>query len=149
MLYLNRRAGEAVIINNAIEVRVVEVRGRTVRLGFSFPAEVSVLREEVFLQIRDENEAAAHAAADAAGLGLRPERREPPPVALVMGSQSDWATMRHAADRARRAGRRLRRADRLGAPHARAPVRLRQGGRGQPASRSSSPAPAGRPTCPA
>ena len=63
MLYLNRRAGEAVIVNNAIEVRVVEVRGRTVRLGFSFPPDVSVLREEVFLQIRRENEAAAHAAA--------------------------------------------------------------------------------------
>ena len=63
MLYLNRRAGEAVIVNNAIEVRVVEVRGRTVRLGFSFPPDVSVLREEVFLQIRGENEAAAHTAA--------------------------------------------------------------------------------------
>ncbi len=62
MLYLNRRAGEAVIVNNAIEVRVVEVRGRTVRLGFSFPPDVSVLREEVFLQICSENEAAAHAA---------------------------------------------------------------------------------------
>jgi carbon storage regulator len=61
---LTRRAGEAVIINNAIEVRVVEVRGRTVRLGFRFPPEASVLREEVFLQIRCENEAAAKAAAD-------------------------------------------------------------------------------------
>lgn len=64
MLYLTRRAGEAVIINNAIEVRVVEVRGRTVRLGFRFPPEASVLREEVFLQIRSENEAAAKATAD-------------------------------------------------------------------------------------
>jgi carbon storage regulator len=64
MLYLNRRAGEAVILNNAIEVRVVEVRGRTVRLGFSFPPDVTVLREEVFLQIREGNEAAARAAAD-------------------------------------------------------------------------------------
>lgn len=62
MLYLTRRAGEAVIINNAIEVRVIEVRGRTVRLGFRFPPEASVLREEVFLQISRENEAAAGAA---------------------------------------------------------------------------------------
>ena len=64
MLYLNRRAGEAVIINNAIEVRVVEVRGKAVRLGFRFPAEASVLREEVFLQIREGNEAAARSVAD-------------------------------------------------------------------------------------
>ena len=59
MLYLTRRAGEAVIINNSIEVRVVELRGRSVKLGFTFPAGSSVLREEVFLQIRAENEAAA------------------------------------------------------------------------------------------
>lgn len=65
MLYLTRREGEAVIINNAIEVRIMEVRGRTVRLGFRFPPEASVLREEVFEQIRLENEAAAAAAAAA------------------------------------------------------------------------------------
>jgi carbon storage regulator len=58
MLYLNRRAGEAVILNNAIEVR-----GRTVRLGFSYPPDVSVLREEVFLQIREGNQDAARSAA--------------------------------------------------------------------------------------
>lgn len=63
MLYLSRRVGEAVIINNAIEVRVVEVKGRTVKLGFTFPAEASVLREEVFAQVRRENEAAAESAA--------------------------------------------------------------------------------------
>lgn len=63
MLYLSRRVGEAVIINNAIEVRVVEVKGRTVKLGFVFPADASVLREEVFAQVRRENEAAAETAA--------------------------------------------------------------------------------------
>ena len=29
---------------------------------------------------------------------MSPEPAAPPPVAIVMGSQSDWATMRHAAD---------------------------------------------------
>lgn len=62
MLNLTRRVGEAVIINNAIEVRVLEVRGRAVRLGFRFPQDASVLREELFLLVRDENEAAARAA---------------------------------------------------------------------------------------
>lgn len=59
MLYLSRREGQAVIIENEIEVRVVEVRGRTVKLGFTFPKNVSVLREEVFQEIKLENEAAA------------------------------------------------------------------------------------------
>ena len=81
MLYLSRRVGEAVIINNAIEVRVIEVRGKTVKLGFTFPAEASVLREEVFAQVRRENEAAAEAAAGlteaAAGLApLAPPRAD-------------------------------------------------------------------------
>ncbi|MCS6778701.1 MAG: carbon storage regulator [Geminicoccaceae bacterium] len=63
MLYLTRREGEAVIINNEITVRVVELRGRTVKLGLTFPRGASVLREEVFLQIRSANEAASRSAA--------------------------------------------------------------------------------------
>jgi carbon storage regulator len=63
MLYLSRRAGEAVIINNSVEVRVIAVHGRTVRLGLRFPPDCSVLREEVFRQIREGNEAAARSAA--------------------------------------------------------------------------------------
>lgn len=70
MLYLTRRAGEAVIINNTIEVRVLEVRGRSVKLGFRCPAEATVLREELFLQISCENAAAARAAGDALALAL-------------------------------------------------------------------------------
>ncbi|MCB1989864.1 MAG: carbon storage regulator, partial [Geminicoccaceae bacterium] len=61
MLYLTRRIGEAVIINNAIEVRVVELKGKTVKLGFTFPPSATVLREEIYLQIKRENEAAAAA----------------------------------------------------------------------------------------
>ena len=67
MLYLTRRTGEAVIVNNQVEVRVVAVKGRSVKLGFTFPATASVLREEVFLQIKAENEAAAQAAVDLFG----------------------------------------------------------------------------------
>ncbi len=59
MLYLTRKVGEAVIINHDIEVRVVELRGKTVKLGFSFPAQASVLREEVFLELEAANRAAA------------------------------------------------------------------------------------------
>ena len=72
MLYLTRRPGEAVIINNAIEVRVVELKGKSVKLGFTFPANATVLREEVFLQIKAENEAAVAASADV----LRPRTAE-------------------------------------------------------------------------
>ena len=70
MLYLSRRAGEAIIINNDIEVRVVEVKGKSVKLGLNFPSDASVLREEVFLQIKSENEQAARALGQLDGLDL-------------------------------------------------------------------------------
>jgi carbon storage regulator len=66
MLYLSRKIGESIIINNSIELTVVEVRGRTVKLGFVFPPEASVLRKEIHDKISDENRAAAsHAMQDA------------------------------------------------------------------------------------
>ncbi len=62
MLYLIRKPGEAVIINHCIEIRVVEVRGKTVKLGLTFPPEATVLREEVFEAIKEANRAALEAA---------------------------------------------------------------------------------------
>ncbi|MEO1089030.1 MAG: carbon storage regulator [Pseudomonadota bacterium] len=59
MLYLTRKVGEAVIVNHDVEVRVIELRGKTVKLGFVFPPHASVLREEVFVQLREANLAAA------------------------------------------------------------------------------------------
>lgn len=63
MLYLTRKVGESVMINESIEVTVVEVRGRSVRLGFTFPPEASVLRREIFERVQEENRAAAEAGA--------------------------------------------------------------------------------------
>ena len=57
-------------------------------------------------------------------------------VAIIMGSQSDWATMRHAAETLDALGVPHDRADRLGAPHARPALRVRQGREGARASRS-------------
>ncbi len=59
MLYLTRKVGESVIINNTIELTVVEVRGKSAKLGFTFPPDASVLRKELFERIREENIAAA------------------------------------------------------------------------------------------
>lgn len=67
MLYLSRKIGESIIINNDIEMTVVEVRGRTVKLGFVFPPDASVLRKEIFENIRAQNLAASQAD-DAIGL---------------------------------------------------------------------------------
>lgn len=59
MLYLTRKPGDAIIINNTIEVTVVEVKGKSVKLGFTFPASASVLRKEIYDKVMAENFAAA------------------------------------------------------------------------------------------
>ena len=64
MLYLTRKAGESVIINDDIEVTVVDIRGRSVKLGFTFPQGASVLRRELYEKIQKENLEAAQASAD-------------------------------------------------------------------------------------
>jgi len=61
MLYLTRKPGETIVINDDIEVTVIEVRGRAVKLGFTFPAEATVLRKKIHDKIREENIAAAQA----------------------------------------------------------------------------------------
>ena len=66
MLYLTRKVGESVIINDNIEVTVVEVRGKTIKLGFTFPPDVNVLRRELYERIQEENRLAALAAKDGA-----------------------------------------------------------------------------------
>lgn len=55
MLYLSRKVGESVIINNSIELTVVEVRGKTAKIGFTFPPEVTVLRKEIHEKITQAN----------------------------------------------------------------------------------------------
>jgi carbon storage regulator len=62
MLYLTRKIGESVVINSDIEVTIIEVRGRSVRLGFNFPSNASVLRREIFERVQAENREAADAA---------------------------------------------------------------------------------------
>jgi len=59
MLYLTRKIGESVIINDDIEVTVIEVRGKSIKLGFTFPEHATVLRREIFERIQEENRAAA------------------------------------------------------------------------------------------
>lgn len=63
MLYLTRKVGESIVINESIEVTVIEVRGKSIKLGFTFPPEASVLRREIFERIQAENQAATEAGA--------------------------------------------------------------------------------------
>lgn len=67
MLVIRRKAGEAVVLTGGIEVVVLEAGPHGVKLGFSAPQEVVVLRKEIRLA-QEANMAAAEAARDAATL---------------------------------------------------------------------------------
>lgn len=54
MLYLTRKIGESIVINDDIEVTVVDVRGKSIKLGMTFPEDVSVYRREVYERILAE-----------------------------------------------------------------------------------------------
>jgi carbon storage regulator len=69
MLILTRRAGERVVIGEDVLVTVMEVSGQTVRLGIAAPQGVPIYREEIWLAVKEENRAAAEAAADALPAG--------------------------------------------------------------------------------
>jgi carbon storage regulator len=64
MLYLSRKLGESIIINNTIELTVVEIKGKAVKLGFTFPHEATVLRKELHQKISEQNLAAAQTEED-------------------------------------------------------------------------------------
>lgn len=68
MLYLTRKPGQSIMINNAVEVTVVEVKGKTVKLGVTFPKDTTVLRKEIYDKVLQENIKAADASmGDATG----------------------------------------------------------------------------------
>lgn len=61
MLALSRKKGEAIIINNNIEITILEVKGDQIKIGIDAPKEVPIYRKEVYVQIQEANRAATDA----------------------------------------------------------------------------------------
>ena len=62
MLMITRKVGERIVVGDDVIVAVVEIRGQTVRLGIEAPRALPVYREEIWEEVKRENEAAASAA---------------------------------------------------------------------------------------
>ncbi len=58
MLHVSRKIGESVVIGGNVIVKLLDVRGRTTKLGFEFPKGVQVFRQELYERIEAENRAA-------------------------------------------------------------------------------------------
>ncbi len=59
MLVLTRKLGESIAIDDNIKIVVVQIKGKQVRLGIEAPKDTKIHREEVYLAIREQNEASA------------------------------------------------------------------------------------------
>lgn len=64
MLVLTRKVQQSIMIGDEIEIVVLEVRGEQVRLGIRAPKNVTVHRQEIYSQIKQENIGAAETRPD-------------------------------------------------------------------------------------
>ncbi|MCB0325302.1 MAG: carbon storage regulator CsrA [Bdellovibrionales bacterium] len=59
MLVLTRKPGQSVYIGDEIKITLHGIRGNQVRIGIEAPPSVKIYREEIYLQILEENKSAA------------------------------------------------------------------------------------------
>jgi len=55
MLVLSRKPGETIQISDNIQIRILEVKGDTVRIGIEAPKSVDILRGELVQSVSDSN----------------------------------------------------------------------------------------------
>ncbi len=58
MLVLTRKAGEGIVIGDNITIKVVEIKGGSIRLGIDAPKTSKIYRQEVYERISAENQQA-------------------------------------------------------------------------------------------
>lgn len=59
MLILTRKPGESLYIGDEIKVTIVEIKGNQIRVGIEAPVNLRIYREEIYVQILEENVKAA------------------------------------------------------------------------------------------
>lgn len=58
MLYIGRKEGESIVINDGICIKVMEVKGKVAKLGIEYPQGTQIYRGELYERIQAENKAA-------------------------------------------------------------------------------------------
>lgn len=64
MLVLTRKIGELIVIGDDIKIKIVEIKGKQVRIGIEAPRNVAVNREEIYKQKTAEKEVDAEESLD-------------------------------------------------------------------------------------
>lgn len=59
MLVLTRKIDQSIMIGDDVRIVIVDIRGDQVKIGIDAPRDISVHRQEVYLDIQQENKRAA------------------------------------------------------------------------------------------
>jgi len=60
MLVLARKLDESIVIGDNIVVKVVSIENGVVKLGIDAPQDISIMRNELLEEVREQNRAAVH-----------------------------------------------------------------------------------------
>ena len=59
MLVLSRKINQSIVIGDAIEIMLVDIRGDQIKLGINAPKTVKIFRKEVYEEVENQNREAA------------------------------------------------------------------------------------------
>ncbi|WP_430790965.1 carbon storage regulator CsrA [Virgibacillus flavescens] len=68
MLVLTRKLNESIQIGEDIEIKVLGIDGDQIKLGISAPKSVEIHRKEIYIEIQEQNNAAANLSTELLGL---------------------------------------------------------------------------------
>lgn len=58
MLIITRKKGESLIIGENIEITVLKLEDGSIKLGIDAPKNITILRKEIYEQVKNENKEA-------------------------------------------------------------------------------------------
>lgn len=59
MLVVTRKKGESILIGDNIEITIAKIDDGSVKIAISAPKEVTILRKELYTEVKNENQQAA------------------------------------------------------------------------------------------